>query len=136
MEQACPQLGNVTLLLVNFIDYANLKIKPGNLHDVSCVEEVLAGCTGTVISYDGYISTTLRDSLAKKGYTVRCQTSPKHGPKLPGKKKIPKKRSIIETMIGKFKSFFGEILFRFRSPQSAYSAICAAIIAFNLGPLF
>jgi hypothetical protein len=39
-------------------------------------------------------------------------------------------------MIGRFKSFSGETLFRFRSPQSAYFAICAAIIAFNFSFLF
>jgi hypothetical protein len=67
---------------------------------------------------------------------VHCQTLLKYGPKCPGRKKIPKKRSITETMISKFKNFFGETLSRFRSPQSAYSAICVAIIAFDLGPLF
>jgi hypothetical protein len=36
----------------------------------------------------------------------------------------------------RFKNFFGGTLSRFRSAQSAYSAVCAAIIAFNLAPLF
>ncbi|MDR0693282.1 MAG: transposase [Puniceicoccales bacterium] len=49
---------------------------------------------------------------------------------------MSRKRSIIETMIGRFKNFFGENLSRFRSSQSAYSAICAAIIAVNLAPSF
>jgi hypothetical protein len=39
-------------------------------------------------------------------------------------------------MIGRFKNFFGENLPRFRSSQSAYFAICAAIIACNLAPFF
>jgi hypothetical protein len=37
-------------------------------------------------------------------------------------------------MVGRFKNFFGETLSRFRSPQSTYSTICAAIIAFSLAP--
>jgi hypothetical protein len=51
-------------------------------------------------------------------------------------KRFLKKRPIIETMARKFKSFFGKTLSRFRSPQSAFSAICAAIIAFNFASSF
>ncbi|MDR1173514.1 MAG: transposase [Puniceicoccales bacterium] len=47
--------------------FVKFSLKPGNLHDVSCAEEVLAGCTGTVIGDSGYVSATLRDSLAQKG---------------------------------------------------------------------
>jgi hypothetical protein len=48
-------------------------------------------------------------------------------------KKLLKKRSIVETVIGKFKNFFGKTFFRFRSPQAALSAICAGVLAVNLG---
>jgi hypothetical protein len=48
--------------------FVKFSLKPGNLHDVSCAEEVLAGCTGTVLGDSGYVSTTLRDSLAKRVY--------------------------------------------------------------------
>jgi hypothetical protein len=47
--------------------FVRFSLKSGNLHDVACGEEVLAGCTGTVIGDRGYVSPTLRDSLAKKG---------------------------------------------------------------------
>jgi hypothetical protein len=47
--------------------FVKFSLKPGNLHDVSCAEEVLVGCTGTVIGDSEYVSATLRDSLAKKG---------------------------------------------------------------------
>ncbi|MDR1891298.1 MAG: transposase [Puniceicoccales bacterium] len=42
-----------------------------------------------------------------------------------------KERSIIETVIGKFKNFFGATLSRFRSPRAAFSAICIGILAVN-----
>jgi hypothetical protein len=47
-------------------------------------------------------------------------------------KRLPKNRSIVETVIGKFKDFFGATLSRFRSPQAAFSAICAGILVVNL----
>jgi hypothetical protein len=34
-------------------------------------------------------------------------------------KKLLRKRSLVETVIGKFKNFFGSKLSRFRSPQAA-----------------
>ncbi|MDR1457776.1 MAG: transposase, partial [Puniceicoccales bacterium] len=46
-------------------------------------------------------------------------------------KRLLKKRSLVETVIGKFKNFFGASLSRFRSPRSAFSAICAAVLAVN-----
>jgi hypothetical protein len=46
-------------------------------------------------------------------------------------KGLLKKRSVIETVIGKFKNFCGAILSRFRSPQAAFSAIWVAVLAFN-----
>ncbi|MDR1890762.1 MAG: transposase, partial [Puniceicoccales bacterium] len=46
-------------------------------------------------------------------------------------KRLLKKRSIVETVIGKFKNFFGATLSRFRSPQAAFSAICAGVLAVN-----
>jgi hypothetical protein len=116
--------------------FVKFSLKPGNLHDVSCAEEVLAGCTGTVIGDSGYVSTTLRDSLAKKNIGFIAKHRQNMVLNSREEKRFLKKRPIIETMIGKFKNFFGETLSRFRSSQSAYSAICAAIIAFNLPPLF
>jgi hypothetical protein len=45
------------------------------------------------------------------------------------KKKFTQKRSIVETLIGKFKNRFGATLSRFRPPHAALSAICARILA-------
>jgi hypothetical protein len=95
--------------------FVKFSLKPRNLHDVSCTEEVLVGRTGTMIGDDGYVSAALKDSLTK-GYTAYCQTPPKHGSNLPGRKRFLKKRSIVETMIGRFKNFFGKTLPRFHSP--------------------
>jgi hypothetical protein len=44
----------------------NFSLKPGNLHDISCAEEVLSGCTGTVIGHGGRFPPP-KDSLAKNG---------------------------------------------------------------------
>jgi hypothetical protein len=52
---------------------------------------------------------------------------------MPEEKELLKKRSIVETVTGKFKNFFGATPFRFRSPQAAFSAICTGILAVNLG---
>jgi hypothetical protein len=46
-------------------------------------------------------------------------------------KRLLKKLSLVETVIGKFKDFFGTTLSPFRSPKSAFSAICAAVLAVN-----
>jgi hypothetical protein len=46
-------------------------------------------------------------------------------------KRLLKKRSIIETVIGKFKNFFDATLSRFRSTQAAFFAICAGVLAVN-----
>jgi hypothetical protein len=46
-------------------------------------------------------------------------------------KKLLKKRS-LEIVIGKFKNFFGAKLSRFRSPRTAFSAICVGVLAVNL----
>jgi hypothetical protein len=81
------------------------------------------------------VSPTLRDSLAKNGIWSIAKHRQNMALNSQEEKRFLKKRSIVESMIGRFKSFFGETLSRFRSPQSAYSAIYAAIIACNLGPL-
>ncbi|MDR2603124.1 MAG: transposase [Puniceicoccales bacterium] len=121
---------------MDIINNANLKIKPGNLHDVSYAEKIFAGCTRTVVGDGGYVSTTLRDSLAKKGIGSVAKHRQNMVSNSREEKKFLKKRSIVETMIGKFKNFFGETLSRFLSPQSAYSAIYTAIIPSNLDPFF
>jgi hypothetical protein len=48
-------------------------------------------------------------------------------------KEVLKKRSLVETAIGKFKNFLGAKLSRFRSPRAAFSAICAGVLSVNLG---
>jgi hypothetical protein len=49
--------------------FVKFSLKPGNLHDVSCGEEVLAGCTGTVIGDSRHVSTSLRGFSAKGVYS-------------------------------------------------------------------
>jgi hypothetical protein len=88
------------------------------------------------LAISGYVSTTLRDSLVKKGIRFVAKHRQNMAPNSREEKRFLKKRSIIETMIGKFENFFDETLSRFRSAQSAYFAICAPIITFNLTLLF
>jgi hypothetical protein len=49
-------------------------------------------------------------------------------------KKLLRKRSPIETAIGKFKALFGFTLAQFRSQISAFASISSAILAFNIPP--
>jgi hypothetical protein len=65
----------------------------------------------------------LQDSLAKKVYGPIAKHRQNMAP-IPGEKRFLKKRSIIETMIGKFENFFGETFSRFLSPQSAFRKGC------------
>jgi hypothetical protein len=91
---------------------------------------------GTVIGDSGYVPATLKDSVAKNGIRLigkRCQNV---APNSLEEKRSLTKRSIIETMTGRFKNFFCETLSRFRYPQSPYSAIGAPIIACIFSPLF
>jgi hypothetical protein len=74
--------------------------------------------------------------LAKKGIGLIGKHRQNMIPNFREEKRFLKKRSTMETMIGRFKNFFGGTLSHFPSAQSAYSAICAVIIAFNLAPLF
>jgi hypothetical protein len=116
--------------------FVNFSLKPGNLHDVSCTEEVLAGCMGIVIGDSGYVSATLKDSLAKNGIRLIGKHRQNMAPNSQEEKRSLKKRSIIGTMIGRFKSFLDETLSRFHSSQSPYSAIGAPVIASIFSPLF
>jgi hypothetical protein len=81
--------------------FVKFSLKPGNLYDVSCVEEVFTGCTETVIGDSGYVSATLKDSLAPKGIRLIVKHLQNMVPNFL-KEKIPKKQSIIETIIGRY----------------------------------
>jgi hypothetical protein len=49
-----------------------------------------------------------------------------------GRQRNSKNRSIAEAVIGKFEDIFEMTLSQLRSPQAAFSAICAGILAVNL----
>jgi hypothetical protein len=66
--------------------FVKFSLKPGNLHDVSFGEEVLAGCTVTVTGDSGYVSVTLKDFSAKEVYCPLPNTV-KTWSRIPGKKK-------------------------------------------------
>jgi IS5 family transposase len=106
-------------------------LKPGNLHDVTCAEELLHGHRGIVIGDKGYCSEPLAKRLSSRGLRLVARRKQNMTPNSEEEKRLLKKRSIIETVIGKFKNFFGATLSRFRSPQAAFSAICAGVLAVN-----
>jgi hypothetical protein len=103
------------------------------MHDVSCAEEVPKNFRGTVIGDKGYCPTPLVNRLQIKGIQLIARHRRNMKVNTPTEKKLLKKRSVVETVIGKFKNFFGTKLSRFRSPKAAFSAICAGVLAVNLG---
>jgi hypothetical protein len=107
-------------------------LKPGSIHDVTCAEEVLGGHRGIAIGDKGYCSEPLQKRLRLKGLRFIARHRKSMRPNTNEEKKLLKNRSIVETVIGKFKNFFGATLSRFRSPQTAFSAICTGILAVNL----
>jgi IS5 family transposase len=111
----------------------NFILKPGSMHDVSCAEEVLKNFRGIVIGDKGYCSEPLANHLQTKGIRLIARHRKNMIPNTHEEKKLLQKRSLVETVIGKFKNFFGAKLSRFRSPQAAFSAICAGVLAVNLG---
>jgi IS5 family transposase len=111
----------------------NFILKPGNLHDVSCAEEVLKNFRGTVMGDKGYCSEPLAKQLIRRKIRLISRHRGNMRSNTPEEKKLLQKRSLVETVIGKFKNFFGAKLSRFRSPQAAFSAICAGVLAVNLG---
>lgn len=111
----------------------NFVLTPGAVHDVSCAEKVLKGFKGTVVGDKGYCSAPLAKLLQNKGLRLVARHRRNMKPNTREEKELLRKRPIVETVIGKFKNFFGNTLSRFRSPQAAFSAICAAIVTVNLG---
>jgi IS5 family transposase len=105
-------------------------LKPGNLHDVTCAEEVLHGCRGIVIGDKGYCSEPLAKRLISRGLRLIARRKQNMTHNTEEEKRLLKKRSLVETVIGKFKNFFGASLSRFRSPRSAFSAILAVNFPF------
>jgi IS5 family transposase len=106
-------------------------LKPGNLHDVTCAEELLRGRRGIVIGDKGYCSEPLARRLSSQGLRLIARRKQNMTPNSEEEKRLLKKRSIFETVIGKFKNFFGAPLSRFRYPKAAFSAICAGVLATN-----
>jgi IS5 family transposase len=99
----------------------NFILKPGSMHDVSCAEEVLANFRGTVVGDKGYCSVSLVKLLQAKKIRLVARHKKNMTPNTPEERKLLQKRSLVETVIGKFKNFFGSKLSRFRSPQACDS---------------
>jgi hypothetical protein len=98
---------------------------------VTCAEKVLRGRRGIVIGDKGYCPEPLAKRLSSQGLRLIARRKQNMTPNSEEEKRLSKKRSIVETVIGKFKNFFGATLSRFRSPQAAFSAICAGVLAVN-----
>jgi IS5 family transposase len=111
----------------------NFVLKPGAMHDVSCAEEVLCHFQGTVIGDKGYCSGPLAKRLRSKKIRLVARHRKNMQPNTAEERVLLKRRSLVETVIGKFKDIFGATLSRFRSPQAAFAAICAGVLAINLG---
>jgi hypothetical protein len=81
----------------------------------------------------GYCSTPLANQLQAKDIQLTARHRRNMKANTQAEKKLLKKRSLVETVIGKIKNFFGAKLPRFRSPRAAFSAIYAGFLAVNLG---
>jgi hypothetical protein len=108
------------------------EISSGNLHDVACAKSVLKKCQGIVIGDKGYCSKPLKKQLQEQGLRLVARHKKNMTPNTPMEKKLLRKRSLIETAIGKFKALFGFTLSNFRSQFSAFASISLAIFAFNI----
>jgi hypothetical protein len=120
------------LVLTEEQKIASFEISPGNLHDVACAKNVLKKCQGIVIGDKGYCSKPLKKQLPKQGLRLVARHKKNMTPNTPIEKKLLRKRSSIETAIGKFKALFGFTLSQFRSQISAFASISLAIFAFNM----
>jgi hypothetical protein len=90
------------------------------LHDVTCAEELLRGRKGIVIEDKGYCSEPLAKRLSSGGLRLIARRKQNMTPNSEEEKRLLRKRSIIKTVIGKFKNLSGATLSRFRSPQAAF----------------
>jgi hypothetical protein len=137
-EWAYSSTGSKFGLKLHLIADEKLKIQnfiltPGSTPDVKCAEEVLKDFRGVAIGDKGYCSAPLANRLKEKRIRLVARHKKNMAPNTPEETELLKKRSLVETVIGKFKNFFGAKLSRFRSPQAAFSAICVGVLAVNFG---
>ncbi len=108
-------------------------ITSGNTHDTKPVPSLTNILTGKLIGDRGYISSKLRKTLASKGLEII--TAPRKNMKNffinATNKALLKSRYMIETTIGKIKSFLPATFSCHRSPINAYISIICAMINYN-----
>jgi hypothetical protein len=109
----------------------NFVLKPENMHNGGCAEEVLKNFRGT--GDKGYCSIPLAKRLLAKGIRLVARHRKNMEPNSAEEKELLRKRPLVKTVIGKIRNFFCQKLSRFRSPQAAFSAICAGVPSVNLG---
>jgi hypothetical protein len=80
------------------------------MHDVSCAEEVLKNFRGIVIGDKGYCSTPLANRLQTNGIRLIARHRKNMAPNTREERKLLRNRPLVETVIGKFKNFFGSKL--------------------------
>jgi hypothetical protein len=133
-SSTCCKFGlKLHLIVDEKLKIQNFILKPGSIPDSKCAEEVLENFHGIVIGDKGYCSAKLANSLKIKRVRLVARHKKNMVPNTPEETELLKKRTLVETVIGKFKNFFGAKLSRFRSPQAAFSAICAGVLAVNFG---
>ncbi|MDR1590466.1 MAG: IS982 family transposase [Puniceicoccales bacterium] len=118
------------LVLAEKQKITQFEISSGNLHAAAGAKNVLKKCPGIVIGDKG--SKPLKKQLQEQGLRLVARHRKNMTPNTPIEKKLLRKRSLIETAIGKFKALFGFTLSKFRSQISAFASISLAILAFNI----
>jgi hypothetical protein len=115
-----------------------VKLTPGNVSDTAVVPKLTKDLIGKLFGDKGYIGKKLAEDLLRRGLALmtRVRANMKALPVSFFDKALLNGRSIAETIIGHIKEFSSLRLPKHRSVFNAFTHITAAIIAYQINPLF
>ena len=110
------------------------QVTPGNISDVSVVENLAQGITGKLVGDKGYISSSIFKKLFKKGLELITTIRSNMKNKLMSleNKLLLRKRSIIETVNDQLKNISQVEHTRHRSPANFLINLLSALAAYSL----
>jgi hypothetical protein len=115
-----------------------VKLTPGNVSDTAVVPKLTKDLIGKLCGDKGYIGKKLAEDLLRRGLALmtRVRANMKSLPVSFFDKALLNGRSIAETIIGHIKEFSSLRLPKHRSVFNAFTHLTAAIIAYQINPLF
>jgi hypothetical protein len=115
-----------------------VKLTPGNVSDTAVVPKLTKDLIGKLFGDKGYIGKELAGELLRRGLALmtRVRANMKSLPVSFFDKALLNGRNIAETIIGHIKEFSSLRLPKHRSVFNAFTHITAAIIAYQINPLF